>query len=426
MTDDLKKSNSKGDLLIPIILGVIIVILLFLGCTFYFLSNSTSRIVSKVVNSLYDDYKSKSDSMIQFDFESNPYVIDGDIVIDTNISGLEELKNDKLKFRMGLDYENEKLLSSFSFIEYSNPLVSLVYYYVDSNCYVKIDDYDKLVKTQDEFSFDEIFNSDSSKKEDLDYVIYEFKNIFLDSLDNNSFKKSSDTIEINGKKESVSKLSYRLSEENVKNLNENISKGILSNDKLLEKLSNLTQKDIEHLKNILGSIDNMTYEDSGEISFYVQSSNKLRMIEYSNDDTVMSAIFDDGIEKVSVKNGLYETDFTINSFNKEVIDIDYVINYGTPISGSILLTNEEIGEDKFQYSTDFSINLLTYSLSVKGNYVIESVDNIFDLDTSNYVDIENLDVNELNTIMENISDKIKNSNLVKILNNFAGGMNSMM
>lgn len=98
------KNNNK----IISLIAVVLVILLILAGGFYYYFSKPSTIVTKLINSAYNKVDNILNNSNDFDIEKDTMLISGDLTIDTDIDGFEDLKDEKFGYTLGLDYENKK------------------------------------------------------------------------------------------------------------------------------------------------------------------------------------------------------------------------------------------------------------------------------------------------------------------------------
>lgn len=423
LTETQKK--EKKNIIIPLILIIFIIILFALGSIFMYLSTSKEKIITTAINNLYKDYKTKFNNNKLINIEDKSFIVNGNLYIETNIPGLNELKEDQIKYKIGIDSQNKKRLIDFSLEENNNKIINLIYYFINNESYLKFDEYDKLIKTDNNNLFNDE-NYSNINTENLNYILEEFKNILINSLDMKALKKETATIDINDKEEKVNKLTFSLTKENIKNLNNNFKKNLLKNEKLLTKISETFNIDIDKLKNMLKK-EYTEYEDSGEINIYTkQFTNKLIMIEYSYDETKLQLTFNKILNKIIIKNSIYTMEFNIKEYNEKKINIDYKINYGILISGNLLIENNKISEEKLETNINLAIEYLNYNLNLKGDYNLELNNEIFNINTEDALNSYEININEFNKTIENIMNKLENSNIYKLINGFSTNINSLI
>lgn len=412
------KGRKNNKIIIPIILFIILLLLLGFSGLYFYLSNRPNKIVTNMINTIYDKYETAYKSENKININETPIELTGDLKINTNIPGLEDLSKEQINYQLGVDSENKKLFGGLSLSEDNKKIIEAIYYMINNKAYLKLDEYEKLILIEniEDNLTTEPKESINVNAEDTYYLITELKEILIDSVDMKAFKKSTDTIKINDKDTKVNKLTYELNEENMKTLDENLSKNMLKNEELLNKLSEITDTNVEDIKSELEETVE-EYEDYGKFVIYTKGiNNELTMIEYINKETTIQIYFDnDEINKLSIKSGIYGVDFNIKTYTDEKLDIDYIINYGMTITGDIKATSKKINDDKYEETLDFTINYLDYNLELTTNYNIETKDNLFEIDTNNVINANELDQNTISEIMQNIMIKLQNSNLSKIL-----------
>ena len=169
-------TSKKGNKIIPIAAVVLVVVALFAG-GFYYYFNRTDKIVTNVINKAFNKINDSIDEIENFDYNKDTALVNGSLKIDTNIDGLEDLKNEKFDYTFGMDYKNRKLELGAALTENETKIIDALLYFINDKAYVSLkDDYKKIINIDDEiFNFDDIFKIENVNfnKDDLNYITKE-------------------------------------------------------------------------------------------------------------------------------------------------------------------------------------------------------------------------------------------------------------
>lgn len=427
--DTISKSNEtiinekkKNKLIIPLITTILLLIIIGAFGFYINMTSKPKKVISNLINTLYNSYK-KTNDYYKLNLQDKPYIIDGNLNIITDIPYIEELNQEKFNYKIGIDSTNKKMLTEFNLMEDENKIISLIYYFLNTESYLKLDEYEKLIKLDEEntyFDSNITYNSENLNmtNEDLDYIIKEAKEILINSIDMSAFTKTKDKIKINDKETSVNKYTIELNEKNLKNLDTNFKTNIIKNKNLIKKLSELTNKTEDEIIESIKTTNN--YQNSGKFNIYTTKfKNDIKMIEYSYMGNKIQITFDKEIKNITIKSGISSIEFDIKKYTKEEMHIDFSLSYGFPIKGYIKTNIKNSSKEELNYTTTININYLNYNFGIKNEINIEEVNELYNIDTTNYVDANTIDPNEMNNIMENLLTKYQNSNLFKIIQNLS-------
>ena len=330
----------------------------------------------------------------------------------------------KFNLTTGMDYKNKKLEMGLSYLEDNNKILDVLMYVLDKNAYAVLKDiYSNPIKINTEdIDLDEILNNKLSA-EDTEFIAKEFKNILIESLDMNDFKKSSDTITLNGSETKVNKISYVLDDAKAKKLINNIIDNTLKNNELINKLAEITDEDAETLKQGLKDSkiesDNILNGKTINYSIYTKGvkddfvgmdielpENSNIKIRKNNDNTTVSA----NISGVSIM-------LTIKEESKEKATIDMKINVaGEEITGTAAIENKEIDEKNSESKMTMSITYQEQTVGLTLNMKQQIGADIANVDITNAKAMEELTEEEMTQIEQIIMEKLMNSKLYNLIN----------
>ena len=416
---ELQPKNKKK--LIPFLAVLLVVVVILIGGFYYYFS-APSRIVTNIINNAYSKF-SKQLNRYDFDIENDPFKISGDLVIDTNIDELKDLKKETINYTLGVDYKNEKLEGGLALKEGKNKIIDVMGYILGDTAYISLeDDYDKLIKIDDEdMDFEDVFDLDMPDitTDDIDYIAKEFKDILIASINMDEITKESTTIKLDGKSQKVNKLTYKLDEENVEEFVNNFIDKTLDNEKLLKKLSELTDTDVEDIEEYFEDSRDDDFEDIGKLNIYTKGiTNKLVKIEFKTEDVIFEAEVQKNATVVTFRptEGEEKIVFTINEYSDEEINVDFLFNIdGEKVSGNITVTSKETKKNNYEGKISYSMKYDDYKLSITSNYKLELNAKIADINTKNAVSVDDIDVDEFEKIGEDILERLEDSNLADLI-----------
>lgn len=417
-------TSKKGNKIIPIVAVVLVVVALFAG-GFYYYFNKTDKIVTNVINKAFNKINDSIDEIENFDYNKDTALVNGSLKIDTNIDGLEDLKNEKFDYTFGMDYKNKKLELGAALTENETKIIDALLYFINDKAYVSLkDDYKKIINIDDEiFNFDDIFKIENVNfnKDDLSYITKEFKKILIDSIEMKKLTKSSSTIKLNGKSTKVTKISYNLNEKNTKKFIENIIDNILDNDELLKKLSKISDMSVSNIEDTLEDAKNEDIEAIGTLNLYTKGfTNEFAKLELINNNTKFGIINNNDNTVIYVKDNDANLEITVNENTKNKLSIDYLYKESNAkVDGTIKITNKEISESKNEGSIELSVNYDKYKVNLDLDYKSEIGAAIANFDETNTVKLSEMTPTEIDNLYAKLFNKLVKSNMYEIIKNIS-------
>lgn len=423
-------TSKKGNKIIPIAAVVLVVVALFAG-GFYYYFNRTDKIVTNVINKAFNKINDSIDEIENFDYNKDTALVNGSLKIDTNIDGLEDLKNEKFDYTFGMDYKNKKLELGAALTEDETKVIDALLYLINDKAYVSLkDDYKKIINIDSqEFDFDEIFKIENVNfnKDDLKYISKEIKNILIDSIEMKKLTKSSSTIKLNGKSTKVTKISYNLNERNTKKLVENVIDNILDNDELLKKLSKISDTSVSDIEDALEDAKDEDIEAVGTLNLYTKGfTNEFAKLELINNDTKFGIINNSDNTVVYAKDDDANLEITVNENTKDKLSIDYLYKESNAkVDGTIKITNKEISKSKNEGSIELSVNYDKYKVNLDLDYKSEIGAKIADIDESKTVKLSEMTSTDLNDLYTKIMSKLNDSDMADIIKGISSSLPSL-
>lgn len=417
-------TSKKGNKIIPIVAVVLVVVALFAG-GFYYYFNKTDKIVTNVINKAFNKINDSIDEIENFDYNKDTALVNGSLKIDTNIDGLEDLKNEKFDYTFGMDYKNRKLELGAALTENETKIIDALLYFINDKAYVSLkDDYKKIINIDDEiFNFDDIFKIENVNfnKDDLNYITKEFKKILIDSIEMNKLTKSSSNIKLNGKSTKVTKISYNLNEKNTKKFIENIIDNILDNDELIKKLSKISDMSVSNIEDTLKDAKNEDIEAIGTLNLYTKGfTNEFAKLELINNNAEFGIINNNDNTVIYVKDNDAKLEITVNENTKNKLSIDYLYKESNAkVDGTIKITNKEISESKNEGSIELSVNYDKYKVNLELDYKSEIGASIANFDETNTVKLSEMTPTEIDNLYAKLFNKLIKSNMYEIIKNIS-------
>lgn len=441
-----KKENkiNRKKIIISILL---LMIIMGLSCfvAYKYFKNNPTEIVKMVINNTYEDFSSELKKLEDRPLLDSLNIIEDSFKISGNLTikdkKYKELENEKISYLLGFDYKNKKAEAYIGLLKNSTVIGDFNVYCKHDNLYYLSDTMLNNIYNLGKFDFYNNFNlkelEEDLKKEkrinieDIDFVIRQFKDALINSLDKDKMTISKEKILVGNEQIKAEKITYDLDYQSFNNLYNSTMEKILSSDETLDKISLIIGLSKEEVKDELSKSLTDLYSDGemfNDLKFSIytrETTNKLVKFEIKNDKNAFEAAFmDNQINLVNI-NGDDRTDVTvkknentydinvkfnnalvasinIKELNEEVISLDYVYKYDkTDIKGSFKLMSNQ--SNYFDYVIDFDvdskINNKSYSYGINLTMKIEKNVDVAPKDVSYAI--------ESNTILDD--DKYKMS-----------------
>lgn len=461
--------NQKKKNIVPfIILAVIAFILIVGGIGYFTISKNPTNVLKGAINNAYKDFskelKKYDKKQIDFNILEDSFKVSGDVELSGSL--FKELNGEKLSYDMGLDYAKKKASIEAKINEDGKDLVDASVYFKDNKSYIKSNSLFNNIYDLGEAEFDEIFdfsefediiNSTSNYKapsvEDIDYVVKEFKDALIKSLDKDQMTKSKETLEINDINVKTTKITYNIDKSSAKDLFGKMADIILENDELIKKLADMTNQDKSDVKDLFKELkDKDAYEDfgkGGDFSVYTTGlTNKVVGFELNINGVkiIVRDYKDNAYIEVSEKESdikfiitsvkekdVYNIDIKLNKekiatlkvkeVNKDTIDLEYDIQYeDIKIKGSLKMTIKEVSNNEYKLDVDFNINYdiegEKNDFGVKFSANVKLKEEVANIDTSKATLFDDMSEDEANKILNKVKE-LQNSKLYKYIDKYA-------
>ena len=424
------KSGKSGKKAVGIIIFLLIVIGL-LGGGYYYLTNKKA-IVKKLINSVYD----KIDGLMyesDFDYKKDSILVNGDLTFNTNYSELSDLDGEKLNYTFGLDYPNKKFELGASLEEKGSKIIEGTLFGANDLGYIIVKDcFDGIIKGGD-LSFDDIFKSMNITSVDYDiddikYVTKAYKDILIKSLDMKDFKKSKDTIDVNGKSQKVTKLTYELDSVKAQKLIVKMSEETLKDSKLLNIISKMSGVSVDELKQSLESVKSMdlsTAASSGSVKFDIYT--KGFMNDFVGMDITTVGVIKirkyDNICSINLSVGTQGVEILVKEIDSNSYEISFEANVtGQKINAVIGISSKKESDKSYTGSVSFNANIDGQTFGIKSNYTATIGGKVADYDVSNAKAMDDLTEQELSVFEEKLMSKFTGSNIYKFYESYLSSM----
>lgn len=359
----------------PIMVGILVLVVLLAVVGFsYFVMKAPKSIFTRSINKLYKNTESE--------LKENVKSLSTNFELKFNVDGEAETKeiasiinNITLSGNVDIDYINKLFMVTFNSKYDNDELLDAEVQYQKGSAYVLLNNvFDKYIVVNDMNEMDNYFEK-AQITEDHKILITEIKKALINSLKSKFFEKTKTELEINGKKEKVTKNTLKLTRENMVEISKDLLETLKNDDKFLESYSKINDTDVATVKSdIQESIDGISgenfNEDNGEISLYTKGLfNELVELEIvikDSDETQKMAL-------TKTDNNNYVLRL-VTTDNEEIILNIYATKENEIINLklSTIVENQNISlEMKYGYDYNKEVNLKDVSNNVNINELTE-------------------------------------------------------
>lgn len=378
------KTKKKGKIKLIVGIAIAVVAVVAGAGVFYTVAYSPKAIFKSVINSSYKKFSSALEGVEESEFYSDTmedsFIANGTLNMSTDNQELIAINDYTFGYNIGLDIKQEKLEAGVNITEGSTKLLDMVLNYKDSKGYVSFGEWlNKVIEIDlNEFNIDfadiSVAVTEQNKAEltaeNVDYIVKDVKDLLIDSLTDIEFKKTKDSIEVDGKTVKVQKVSFILDEDNMTTISNKVIDGILDNDDLLNKIAITTGKDKDEIEKYFEDAkDNMDFSnaDESELAIYTSGiTHKFVRIALISSDEDNAITIDDLGDKTQVAYSYQDDEMmtaTINALDAENIDLEYAVDYmGEKLSGTLTFKDDKLKGSMELDSTTYGKATLNYSL----------------------------------------------------------------
>lgn len=388
----IKNSNTKKAYKRPIIISIVLILLIiFIACSFYFLVfNSKS---SKQI--FVDGFKRVTSKLLKTN-DVKRQSIQNTIKYNISGNGLENVSdiynNLVLNNNINIDKDLKKMDEELS-INYDGSNIGLGIYARDSKAYLSIMGlYDKLIeipvysKQYKKFSTQEI----KDIKNALD-------NAVESSIDDKYFRKSKKTISINDKNKKVNAYTFTINNNNVKDITKKFITSLCSSENVMSVLTNAFNLDKKTLRNYINKIDysSINLENPIEITIYTK--------KFTNSYIGIEISLNTPDSKLALRY------LIIDDMNSELIIDAGITSFKVKINKTGTESNSK---------TKFDLDLMGM---MKINVVSEMIKSknveFKNIDTSKTIGYDEFMSNDINDVINNINNNDKIKELISMFSN---------
>lgn len=425
MDDMINKKQNRKVTVFAIILSIISIGLLVGG--FVLVSSdkvvmlqSLSNLANKVEKAFEDDELSNKLSKFKdIGVKANIELVSNNINGKVNIDYLEN-KNDK-KSKMDLDL----------FVN-NQELVNLETVFADDKVYLYADDITpKYYYTA--FEYVNVLSSFNNK--DYNKLFNLVKDAVTDSINDEKIKKEKVKIDYNGKSKNVNKLSYAITNEDIKNMLVKFTKSLKKEKKLLEKFAELANVSYEE---IITSLDSMTstlvFEEVETVLYYnvyyygfnkivryeLADVNNNPVIEYKVEDKEKISLYSEKEEVLKLEISKNKDKFNFTGLIKNIEDGAEVSFSGNVSQNDFIIivdaeglsiklvvnSNQESKGNNYIYKNSFVLSAISQDQEVELGKLNVDLEYYFDekvkVDLSNSGDISNISQDDLSVLQQNL------------------------
>lgn len=420
------KSSKMGILfLIIALIGIICAVCV---CGYYFLFNK-KKIVSSFVDAVYNKVGLAIDEYYSFDYQKNSVLINGDMSFNTNIPDFDVLNNEKLSYSVGLDYQNKRIQGGVTLNEDNLSLFDVMLYMKDNFGYISLPDvYTSLIKVEiPEDEYRSIFDVEDVgiSKDDVKYINKAYRDILVNSLDMNDFKKSSKVIIVNGVDTKVNALSYTLDNNNYEKFINNVIDNTLKDEKLLEIFAKISDSNVNEIKDSLNKSKGLDYSGVGDLSIVFDIYTKGLKNEFVGMDINFAELYDiqlrlyDNLTDINVTFGEFKANFVVKELGENTYNVDFTYNIGDKsLTGNFSNEYKKIDSNKSENILKFVVNFDGKMFSFTTNYTQSIGEVVADFDVTGAVDYESISEEEMNEMFSKFLAKFEDSELGKLIEEF--------
>lgn len=329
---------------------------------------------------------------------------------------INNLNNTTFNYEYKLDKEIKKLYFNGSLLLNANEVLGINLYQNKDISYILFKNiFDKYITIEDNDIFKYLENSQNSK-EDINYIYDKM----IDSLSNNITK---DDIKVS-KENKNKKISLELKEKRLNEISKNIVKDLKNDDKA-KKILESNIENIESNRNNSNSNNSNNvftysiYLNKNKITTYefnVKEDNNNQTIKFNkdketsiileeNNNEIFKGIIKDNKDSKTIQLYNNKVDMGTITFKKDNINISIIVD---PTTNSIINANIATNKENNIITTKATISISTNGTNidilnlVDTKTITEGVADFSNINTTNNVNINNLNEEDITTIEDNL------------------------
>ena len=445
-----QKEKKKGKLKLIILIVASAIIALSAGYFAYTtLFNTPYNTYKNAISMVFDNINNtikESEDIIDYDLNEDILKNSGTFKLTSNVDELNDLTKYSYNYETMFDIKNEKLKLGLDIINGNESLVQFLIYAIKDKGYIKADEiFDKIIEFESDMDFN-IEEDTVIEDEDITFLLNKLKEYIINSLDDKKITKEKETINVNDKEISVINNKYIIDEEEYNKIIDSILNSMLNDNEFLDKCAKIFNVSKDDMKDALESLLETTKMLDNTITFNIYTTTITNRIigvyitledlniKYTDYKDIINIILtdDDESENITIKNENNKWDISYTSNGNKLLEADITtkdkettINFNiNEVDGNIVF--KELEADKTKYSFNLKANLTdsysNFGIELTNN--TEVVSKFDDIDTSNSIKEDDLTDEDLETILNNIDEKLKDTPFYTVFEMFLGSSSS--
>jgi len=437
------KKIPKGAI-IGVIVAVVVAIAAFVGIKL--LSTSPYGVYKGVIKEAF----SKGREILGFDNEQeDSAVISGNLKIESNISGMEEISTYSYDYLLGVDTANNKAELMLGLKENGTTVLDAFIYLLNNRAYLKSDKIYNSVLDLGSTTLDFSGLSTDYSVEDIEYLYDKLEEALINSFDNDDFESQSATIKVDGKDVKVKENYVNITGKNLNKVMKGFINTFKNDKKALEILAKITTTDSSSIEAMLSSlleVDLSATEGKVKISIYTKSMlNKVTgyALEFDGEQVIYAGfdgekgeivITGNDTELIAEKDGNV-TAITIKEYGDVAISgkitkvSDDEIKVEINLDGGVVTVNIVNKEESKNVSTQNIVvaidNDYNESLKITLSNKIDTSAAVADINVSGAKDINSLSETEISEMTEELLTIIEKTPFYSIIESLMGNYGSV-
>jgi len=455
MTSAKKAILKRGNKLLGPCLIVLIVILSILAVAKI---NSPKYIFQKEIDSVYkdidDNIKDYEDFVKRIDYINKNTRLTTEFILNDPTEDIEDLKvESEINFNL-----KENFYNANTKLSQNNTTINGDIYFQDNKIYLDSELLEKPIEitnylTDYVFAFnyigiDDVHEMlDSTKPDDIRYLLKFIKKELFKTFDSDSFTKENIKKEIDDKTVRLHKITYTIDEKKYKDTFKSIIKALKKDDKSLRIIAKATAQDKSDIKDglddLLEELNDIEFDEELQISIYTQGilNNSIGYtieldgkeyftyihykgyyeIRFDNNDkddrekiTIIGETDKDDVVTYTIKrNKKKVATIVVKENTDEKIDLTFNIP-DEEVKGHLMATYKEY-KDEVSGDFEYSIEYEDEEYSIEGKYKLENPKTLKEIDPD---EVEKLDKNYDFRSIKKLVEKLKDEQLRELVEEF--------